>query len=94
MREPASGELIPTNLSCVACKGLATVCLLAEQPIRAALAGLTCPHCKSLGVMRLARPLLPDAQPRSSARIGEGPSDELGDEELHDHRLSIRNFPR
>lgn len=89
MGEPADGELVPTNLSCVACKQPSTVCLVAEEPIRSALAGLQCPNCKSLGVMRLARPLFPD--PRSPA---SSKPDELDDDVIRNHQLSVRNFPR
>lgn len=86
-REPEDEELVPTRVRCTACGSLCTIGFVADRPIRDELAASPCPSCGSHR-LRLERPLPPT--PVRRIGIHEEPADELGDEEMLEHRARMK----
>jgi hypothetical protein len=78
-------ELVGCTLRCSACGGYHDIALPADEPIRAVLAGVSCPSCGRLGRMRLAR--------NATATSYDEPPDKEGDEPLRELRAKFLRRP-
>lgn len=84
-------ELLPVRLRCAGCGVEATIALPAEESIRHALERTSCPSCGAAKRMRLVA-VFPDS-PIPEVAKPEDPPDEPGDDELFQHRATIRAWP-
>lgn len=84
--------LVEIKLRCSLCATLVTIALPEEETIKHALERCACPSCGAARRLRLAPVFPPTATPEVVGR--EEPPDELGDEELFEHRARVRAWPK